>query len=51
MVLLDLQALESRVPEAAAGGSSNSPHSCQGSELSVALCGETSDLSVLACGH
>jgi|GEM_PF-1493700 len=50
MALLDLQAMDTPVVDMA-GGSSNSGHSCNGSELSLALCGETSDLSVLGCGH
>jgi hypothetical protein len=50
MALLDLQAMDTPVVEMA-GGSSNSGHSCTGSELSLLLCGVTSDLSVAACGH
>jgi hypothetical protein len=50
MALLDLQGMETPAVELATG-SSNSGHSCNGSELSVVLCGETSDLSVLICGH
>ena len=50
MALLDLQGMETPASELA-GGSSNSAHSCNGSDLSVALCGETSDISVVACGH
>ncbi|GLI01603.1 SapB/AmfS family lanthipeptide [Micromonospora sp. CPCC 205371] len=47
MALLDLQGMDTPSPELAAD-SSNSKHSCGGSELSVTLCGE-SDLSVLLC--
>jgi len=50
MALLDLQAMETPIVDLATG-SSNSGHSCTGSELSLLLCGVTSDLSVLACGH
>jgi hypothetical protein len=50
MALLDLQGMETPIVDLATG-SSNSAHSCNGSDLSVALCGETSELSVAACGH
>jgi hypothetical protein len=52
MALLDLQGMTT--PEfnsAAFGGSSNSGHSCTGSDLSVGLCEEGSGLSVILCGH
>lgn len=48
MSVLDLQGMETPAPQAAAGGSSGSGHSCP-SHLSVALCGGTSGLSVAAC--
>jgi len=48
MVLLDLQAMTTPAPETG-GGSSNSGHSCEASDLSVALCGDHSVLSVAAC--
>ncbi|GAA1805624.1 hypothetical protein GCM10009682_29340 [Luedemannella flava] len=50
MALLDLQGMETPAVELS-NGSSNSGHSCTGSELSLLLCGVTSDLSVTACGH
>jgi hypothetical protein len=52
MALLDLQGMTT--PEfnsAAFGGSSNSGHSCTGSDLSVGLCEEGSTFSVILCGH
>jgi hypothetical protein len=49
MALLDLQGMETPVAELAAD-SSNSKHSCDGSDLSVTLC-DHSDLSVLLCQH
>ncbi|HEU5475961.1 MAG TPA: SapB/AmfS family lanthipeptide [Actinophytocola sp.] len=48
MSVLDLQGMESAAPEATAGGSSSSGHSCP-SNLSVTLCDGTSGLSVLIC--
>lgn len=49
MALLDLQGMSSPAPELNyGGGSSYSGHSCP-SNLSVALCGGTSGLSVLIC--
>jgi hypothetical protein len=48
MALLDLQGMETPAPQAAAGGSSGSKHSCP-SNLSITLCGGTSGLSVLIC--
>ncbi|GAA4726032.1 SapB/AmfS family lanthipeptide [Phytohabitans rumicis] len=50
MALLDLQGMETPVTELAAD-SSNSKHSCGGSELSVTLCEGESDLSALLCQH
>jgi hypothetical protein len=48
MVLLDLQALTTPTPETG-GGSSASKHSCEASDLSVAICGDHSVLSVAIC--
>lgn len=50
MSLLDLQGLPAPL-EHHGGRSSNSKHSCNGSELSVAICQTTSSLSVTICGH
>lgn len=47
MALLDLQGMDA-APQTNSGGSSSSGHSCP-SVLSIALCGGTSGLSVLAC--
>jgi hypothetical protein len=47
MALLDLQGMEA-APQTNTGGSSNSGQSCP-SNLSLALCGGTSGLSVAAC--
>jgi hypothetical protein len=50
MALLDLQGMETpaELGNAPAGGSSASGHSCP-SNLSLALCGGTSGLSVALC--
>lgn len=50
MSVLDLQGMESAAPSGGhdGGGSSGSGQSCP-SNLSVALCGGTSGLSVAAC--
>jgi hypothetical protein len=48
MALLDLQGLEAPNNDLATN-SSNSKHSCTGSDLSVALCEGGSELSALLC--
>lgn len=48
MALLDLQAMDAPAPELLGGGSSSSGHSCP-SNLSLALCGGSSGLSVALC--
>jgi hypothetical protein len=48
MSVLDLQGMESAAPESAAGGSSNSGHSCP-SDVSLTLCDGTSGVSLLLC--
>lgn len=48
MALLDLQGMEATDMSATRGGSSSSGHSCP-SNLSTALCGGGSGLSVLLC--
>lgn len=50
MSLLDLQGLPGPT-EFGGHRSSNSGHSCNGSELSVAACEGGSGLSLLLCGH
>ena len=52
MALLDLQGMEmpaSDLANGGGGGSSASGNSCTASDLSVALCGDHSVLSVAAC--
>jgi hypothetical protein len=51
MALLDLQAMDTPIDMAngGGGGSSSSGHSCTASDLSVALCGDHSVLSVALC--
>jgi SapB morphogen precursor RamS len=52
MALLDLQGMESPAPSDGGGhGSSASAHSCNGSDASLLLCGETSEASLALCGH
>jgi hypothetical protein len=48
MALLDLQAMETPIAELATDSSSSNGHSCDGSDVSLALC-EHSDLSVALC--
>jgi hypothetical protein len=49
MALLDLQGMDA-APQTGGGGHSNSSgHSCDASELSVAICEGHSVLSLLAC--
>lgn len=47
MALLDLQGME-QAPQTGGGGSSNSGHSCP-SNVSAALCGGPSVLSLVLC--
>jgi hypothetical protein len=49
MALLDLQAMETPIDELAANKSDSSGHSCDASNLSVALCDGHSVLSALLC--
>jgi lanthionine-containing peptide SapB len=48
MSVLDLQGMETPLPQTGGHGSSNSGNSCP-SNLSTTLCGGTSGLSVAAC--